>query len=287
MSILPSGLYEFGPFRLDVDQRVFARSGQVLPLAPKTFDLLVLLLQRPGHAFSKQELMSALWPDTFVEEANLSFQISTLRKALGDGAARWIETLPKHGYRFSQDVRGSALDRAAEMEVRPATDPGSQEDSPTRLPEIAGVTGDTENFDPRPPDLVHAMACASPDQMAHSHRRGVGFGAVLVRGRVAVAESRACGGRRGDNGLRRARDPTVDFAGWYQGRVHVGTRRAGEQLGYPRQVRRTWRATAPDDEPGQGFCTGMVARWAADRVCAFNKGGNLGRCPRDSSSRWR
>ena len=111
MSITTSGLYEFGPFRLDVEQRVFTRAGEVLPLAPKTFDLLVLFLQRPGHAFSKQELMSALWPDAFVEEANLSFQVSTLRKAMGDGAAHWIETIPKHGYRFSEDVRtiGSVL----------------------------------------------------------------------------------------------------------------------------------------------------------------------------------
>ena len=104
MSIVTSGLYEFGPFRLNLEQRTFTRAGQVLPLPPKTFDLLVLLVQRPGHAFSKQELMSALWPDTFVEEANLSFQISTLRKALGHGAAHWIETLPKHGYRFSEDI---------------------------------------------------------------------------------------------------------------------------------------------------------------------------------------
>ena len=104
MSIVTSGLYEFGPFRLNLEQRTFTRAGQVLPLPPKTFDLLVLLVQRPGHAFSKQELMSALWPDTFVEEANLSFQISTLRKALGNGAAHWIETLPKHGYRFSEDI---------------------------------------------------------------------------------------------------------------------------------------------------------------------------------------
>ena len=74
MPSVTSGLYEFGPFRLNVEQRVFTRAGQVLPLAPKTFDLLVLFLQSPQHAFSKQELMSALWPGTFVEEANLSFQ---------------------------------------------------------------------------------------------------------------------------------------------------------------------------------------------------------------------
>jgi len=97
-------LYEFGPCRLDAGERVLTRAHQRVPLAPKTFDLLLLLVRSPGHAFSKQELITALWPNTFVEDANLSFQISTLRKALGDGASAWIETVPKHGYRFAADV---------------------------------------------------------------------------------------------------------------------------------------------------------------------------------------
>jgi DNA-binding winged helix-turn-helix (wHTH) protein len=105
MSVTSSRVHEFGPFGLDVEQRLLTRSGHALPLAPKTFDLLVLLAQRPGHAFSKQALISALWPDTIVEDANLSFQISTLRKALDDGEVQWIETIPKFGYRFSADVR--------------------------------------------------------------------------------------------------------------------------------------------------------------------------------------
>jgi DNA-binding winged helix-turn-helix (wHTH) protein/Tol biopolymer transport system component len=99
------GLYEFGPFTLDPDRRVLTRNGDVLALPPKTFDLLLMLVQRPGHAFSKRELMTALWPDTFVEEANLSFQLSLLRKALGAEAAQFVETVPKHGYRFSTQVR--------------------------------------------------------------------------------------------------------------------------------------------------------------------------------------
>jgi Tol biopolymer transport system component/DNA-binding winged helix-turn-helix (wHTH) protein len=108
MSPATSGLYEFGPFRLDLERRAFTRGQQVLPLAPKTFDLLVLLVQSSGRALSKRELMTALWPDTFVEEANLSFQISALRKALGEEGAQWIETVPKHGYRFTADVRPTA-----------------------------------------------------------------------------------------------------------------------------------------------------------------------------------
>ena len=96
-----SDVYEFGACRLDVQRRVLTRDGAPVSLAPKTFELLLLLVQADRRALSKQELMTALWPDAFVDEANLSFQISALRKALGDGAAHWIETIPKYGYRFA------------------------------------------------------------------------------------------------------------------------------------------------------------------------------------------
>ena len=112
MSLITGEIFEFGPYRLDVTQRVFTRDGQVVPLPPKTFELLLLLVKSPGRAFSKQELMTALWPDTFVEEANLSFQTSVLRKALGEGGARWIETVPKHGYRFRAEVSTASADDA-------------------------------------------------------------------------------------------------------------------------------------------------------------------------------
>ena len=116
MSSTASGLYEFGPFRLDLERHLLSRAGQSLPLPPKTFELLLLLVQSPGRAFSKRELMSALWADTYVEEANLSFQISVLRKALG-GDAEWIETIPKHGYRFSADVRAASASNMPSAEL--------------------------------------------------------------------------------------------------------------------------------------------------------------------------
>jgi Tol biopolymer transport system component/DNA-binding winged helix-turn-helix (wHTH) protein len=105
MSLVSDELYEFGGYRLNVTQRALTHAGQAVPLPPKTFELLLLLVRSPGRAFSKQELMTDLWPDMFVEEANLSFQISVLRKALGEGGARWIETIPKYGYRFTAEVR--------------------------------------------------------------------------------------------------------------------------------------------------------------------------------------
>ncbi len=104
MSLLSDELYEFGGYRLNVTQRTLTHAGQAVRLPPKTFELLLLLVKSPGRAFSKQELMTALWPDTFVEEANLSFQTSVLRKALGESGARWIEAVPKYGYRFTADV---------------------------------------------------------------------------------------------------------------------------------------------------------------------------------------
>src|SRR4030095_479779 len=84
-----SELYQFGPYRLHASQRILTREHERVPLAPKTFDLLLLLAGSHGRAFSRQELMTALWPDTFGEEANLSFQISTLRQARGGERGVW------------------------------------------------------------------------------------------------------------------------------------------------------------------------------------------------------
>src|SRR5215813_13906342 len=97
-------LYQFGPFRVDAARRLLTCDGRAVPLKPKTFDLLLLLVKSRGRVLSKDDLMKALWPDTFVEEANLSFQISILRKALGQHAGEWIGTVPKHGYRFEANV---------------------------------------------------------------------------------------------------------------------------------------------------------------------------------------
>ena len=78
MLMAPSELYNFGSYSLDLSSRVLAHSGQVINLAPKTFDLLALFVKSNGRLLSKGELMASLWPDAFVEEANLSFQVSTL-----------------------------------------------------------------------------------------------------------------------------------------------------------------------------------------------------------------
>jgi Tol biopolymer transport system component/DNA-binding winged helix-turn-helix (wHTH) protein len=115
-----SGLYTFGSYRLDAASRVLTRSGAVVTLAPKTFDLLVLMAESGGRLISKRELMETLWNGTFVEEANLSFQMSSLRKALGQEANTWIEAVPKHGYRFTAPVERSAVRENSHPDVVPA-----------------------------------------------------------------------------------------------------------------------------------------------------------------------
>ncbi|PYT07208.1 MAG: hypothetical protein DMF60_07560 [Acidobacteria bacterium] len=98
--------YEFGPFRLDVAERRLLRDGNAVSLAPKVFDTLLTLVENPGRLIEKDELMTKLWPDTFVGEAALARNICDLRRALGgsSGEAAYIETVPKSGYRFIATV---------------------------------------------------------------------------------------------------------------------------------------------------------------------------------------
>src|SRR5262245_29966425 len=107
MSHQPSNLYEFCHFRLDAAERMLSRDGVPIPLPPKAFDLLLALVERRGHLLEKEELMRIVWPNTIVEEANLSYTISLVRKTLGENGDErgFIETIPKHGYRFVAEVR--------------------------------------------------------------------------------------------------------------------------------------------------------------------------------------
>jgi eukaryotic-like serine/threonine-protein kinase len=100
-------LYEFGTFRLDPVERILARGQDRITLAPKAFDTLVVLVQNSGHVLPKEQLMKLVWPDSFVEENNLTQHISALRRALGEdlNGTRYIETVPKLGYRFVAPVR--------------------------------------------------------------------------------------------------------------------------------------------------------------------------------------
>ena len=100
-------LYEFGPYQLDAAKRLLTRTGTSITLAPKTFDLLLMLVEGRGRVFTKKELMNALWPESFVEDGSLQFQIASLRRALGE---EWIETLPRYGYRLKGDISEIKID---------------------------------------------------------------------------------------------------------------------------------------------------------------------------------
>jgi Tol biopolymer transport system component/DNA-binding winged helix-turn-helix (wHTH) protein len=106
--------FEFGPFRLDTVEHVLSRDGRRLPLTPKVYDVLRLLVEHAGHLVEKEQLLQEVWPHTFVEEGALTRSISVLRKTLGDTAAeRYIETVPKRGYRFVAAVRPATSGEAA------------------------------------------------------------------------------------------------------------------------------------------------------------------------------
>ena len=154
-------LYEFAGFRFDPAQQLLLRDGKPVSLTPKTFELLLVLLQSNGRLLSKDELMRKLWPDSFVEDANLTVNISALRKALGDahdGEGReLIETVPKRGYRFLPTVTElleesesstGARAPAVRLAMTPAEPVADERESRLKTPERAA---------PKSPRLMAAL----------------------------------------------------------------------------------------------------------------------------------
>ncbi len=123
---LPS--YHFGPFHLNVSDRVLLRDGQSVPLTPKAFDLLLALVENRGHLLSKEALITQVWPNTFIEENNLAVHVSKLRKILGEAnnGVEYIKTVPKRGYSFvarvleapRQEISASSLRSIAVLPFR-------------------------------------------------------------------------------------------------------------------------------------------------------------------------
>lgn len=105
MSMQNRQVFEFGPFSIDTVNRQLRRDGELVPLKAKAVETLLLLIEHRGDVVEKDELMKWLWPDSFVEEANLTQNIYTLRKALGETG--YIETIPRRGYRFVAEVKES------------------------------------------------------------------------------------------------------------------------------------------------------------------------------------
>jgi DNA-binding winged helix-turn-helix (wHTH) protein len=116
-------IYRFGPFVLDVADRSLKRDGAPISLTPKTFDLLVALVENAGRLIEKNTLLQRVWPDVAVEEGNLTKGVFGLRQVLeGNGPTRYIETVPKRGYRFTADVTSA------------------QQEAPARSPALVAAT---------------------------------------------------------------------------------------------------------------------------------------------------
>lgn len=157
--------YSFGPFFLDSAERIFSKDGVPVQLSPRAFDTLLLLVDRAPHLISKSALMNAVWAESFVEETNLAVVISVLRKALGDDgqARKFIQTVPKLGYRFIAEVR------------RP--------DGSDHLSEPKFDSGLESATEPRIPDPVAAVAASAPRLPGESSKIGW---VQNRRGKVAI-----------------------------------------------------------------------------------------------------
>jgi DNA-binding winged helix-turn-helix (wHTH) protein len=152
--------YLFEGFRVDVHERLLFKDNREVPLTPKVFDTLLVLLENSSHVMTKKELMQQVWPDSFVEENNLAQNISNLRKALGETkeGEHYIQTVPKRGYRFVGDVRATGGDEdVTHKQLEPALQ---------RLPEtMYARSGDVniayQVIGDAPLDLVFVMGWVS------------------------------------------------------------------------------------------------------------------------------
>jgi DNA-binding winged helix-turn-helix (wHTH) protein len=172
----PKRYYSFSAFRIDLRERVLFNERGVVPLTPKAFDTLLVLVENSHHVLTKEELMRRIWPDSFVEENNLAQNISLLRKVLseeGGKGEKFIETVPKRGYRFIGDVRESVEDEP-DLIIRERTR--------TRIliAEEADEASD-DSAQGAPTDLQRAPAVIDLPPSAVSHEQPHGFNLTLER----------------------------------------------------------------------------------------------------------
>src|SRR5579864_6137268 len=135
MPSVVSRFYEFGEFSLDAQNRVLRRGKDPVPITPKGFDLLLLLIQQTGQVITKDELMRAVWPDSFVEESNLTQTVFMLRKALGETPEqRYILTVQGRGYRFAPEVKEISRNGHPAEDATVSSESGAVDASALRTP---------------------------------------------------------------------------------------------------------------------------------------------------------
>jgi DNA-binding winged helix-turn-helix (wHTH) protein len=156
----PQIIYESGPYHVDGAKRLLLRDGEVVPLTPKCFEILLALVEKSREILDKEGLMNRVWPDSFVEEGNLTYNISVLRKALGEKANEhlYIVTVPGRGYQFVASVSEVCLD-GTEQSVRALSDSGGAlarpepdeiEADSRNAAALSPVTKDAHTSHPRP-----------------------------------------------------------------------------------------------------------------------------------------
>ncbi|HEX5886379.1 MAG TPA: alpha/beta fold hydrolase [Pyrinomonadaceae bacterium] len=159
--------YLFDAFRVDAQERILFKENREVPLTPKVFDTLLVLLENSGHVLTKKELMQQVWPDSFVEENNLAQNISILRKALGASkqSEHYIQTVPKRGYRFLADVHATGGEEEtlivhqrtrARIVVEHTDDDEDRHELKTIAPAIIDVQPETSL--PRTPETMYARS---------------------------------------------------------------------------------------------------------------------------------
>lgn len=180
-------VYVFGPFRMDVAERRLSREGGDISLTRKSFDLLLTLIEHAGRLRTRESLIGTLWPDTIVEEHNLTWNLSALRRALGDtgDAARYIETVRGHGYRFIAPVHDDEDGISSPRAPGPAVDAGgSTDESPARPADPAPSTAQGfAAFSGGTPVTATRVATLSPRATPHVLRfafAGVGVLALVL-----------------------------------------------------------------------------------------------------------
>jgi DNA-binding winged helix-turn-helix (wHTH) protein/tetratricopeptide (TPR) repeat protein len=176
-----SKVYEFNGFRLEADQRRLLFQGKTVPLKPKILDLLLFLVEMRGQLVVKEDLMREIWPDTIVEENNITVSMSILRKTLGDDGInnQFIETVPRRGYRFLAEVREISEERRPKQNSSHAAAEAFEEEEP--IDSLAVLPNQSPGSDPNVEYLSEGIAESIINMLSRIPRLRVLAGSTIFR----------------------------------------------------------------------------------------------------------